>query len=407
MTKSIKVNGREYNFPKNPLVVVCVDGSQQEYIHAAIDAGVAPYLKSLMQGKGTYFVGECVVPSFTNPNNLSIVTGVPPKIHGICGNFFYDKELGAEVMMNDPKYLKAPTILAKFADEGLKLAVITAKDKLRKLLGHKMKGICFSSEKADVASVAENGIDNLLTLVGKPLPSVYSADLSEFVFEAGVKIFAKHRPDIMYLSTTDYIQHKAAPGTKQANDFYQMMDGHLAELDKMGANLVITADHGMHAKHNGEGKPNILYLQDLLDDKFGKGATRVILPITDPYVVHHGALGSYGTIYLESKISAKKIKDYIGQHAFVSHVYSKTQAVQKFELDGDRIGDIIVVSRQDAVIGTSVARHDLKALEVPLRSHGGLSEQQVPILTNRVIKSPDKSHRWRNFDAFHLGLNCQ
>ena len=59
------------------------------------------------------------------------------------------------------------------------------------------------------------------------MPSVYSADLSEFVFAAGVKLMERYRPDIMYLSTTDYIQHKHAPGTKVANDFYRMMDGYL------------------------------------------------------------------------------------------------------------------------------------------------------------------------------------
>ena len=108
-------------------------------------------------------------------------------MHGICGNYFYDRDAGTEVMMNDPKYLRARTILAAFADAGAKVAVVTAKDKLRKLLGHKMQGICFSSEKADQVTLAENGIDDVLALVGMPVPAVYSAELSEFVFAAGVE----------------------------------------------------------------------------------------------------------------------------------------------------------------------------------------------------------------------------
>ena len=52
-------------------------------------------------------------------------------------------------MMNDAKYLRAGTMLAALADAGAKVAVVTAKDKLRSLLGHKLTGICFSSEKAD------------------------------------------------------------------------------------------------------------------------------------------------------------------------------------------------------------------------------------------------------------------
>ena len=184
----ITVNGRTYHWMDRPLVVVCVDGCQYEYITAAVAAGAAPFLGRLLAGAGTCFIADCVMPSFTNPNNLSIVTGVPPAVHGICGNYFFDAERGEEVMMNDPRYLRAGTILAAFSQAGAKVAVITAKDKLRKLLGHRMKGICFSSEKADQVTLAENGIENVLDLVGMPVPSVYSAALSEFVFVAGVKL---------------------------------------------------------------------------------------------------------------------------------------------------------------------------------------------------------------------------
>src|ERR1700684_2075129 len=242
----VTANGRSYRWMDRPLVVVCVDGCEADYITQAVQAGVAPYLKSMME-KGDSRLGDCVVPSFTNPNNLSIVTGVPPAVHGICGNFFYDRENDEEVMMNDAKYLRAETIFARYAEAGAKICVITAKDKLRTLLGKGMKGICFSAEKADHLSYADNGLPGGLELVGKPLPTVYSADLSEFVFAAGVKILGKHRPDLMYLSTTDYIQHKHAPGTPMANAFYAMMDGYLQQFHAEGAVLALTADHGMNA----------------------------------------------------------------------------------------------------------------------------------------------------------------
>ena len=286
-----------YRWPERPVVVVCVDGCEPDYINQAIEAGVAPFLAGL-KDDGTCLTADCVVPSFTNPNNLSIVTGAPPAVHGICGNFFWDRDAGAEVMMNDAKYLRAGTIFAAFSEAGAKVAVITAKDKLRSLLGHQMQGICFSSEKADQVTLAGNGLTDIVGLVGMPVPSVYSAALSEFVFAAGVKLMARERPDLMYLSTTDYIQHKAAPGTQQANDFYAMMDRYLGELDALGAAIVVTADHGMNAKTDAFGRPNIVFLQDLLDDWYGAGVARVILPITDPYVVHHGALGSFATAYL-------------------------------------------------------------------------------------------------------------
>jgi len=386
-----------------PLVVVCIDGCQYEYITAAVAAGAAPFLGRLLAGAGTSIIADCVMPSFTNPNNLSIVTGVPPSVHGICGNYFFDPERGEEVMMNDPRYLRVGTILAAFSDAGAKVAVITAKDKLRKLLGHQMKGICFSSEKADQVTMAENGIENVLERVGMPVPSVYSAALSEFVFVAGVKLMEKERPDLMYLSTTDYVQHKTAPGTPAANDFYAMIDRHLARLDELGATIVVTADHGMNAKHGGDGEPNVIYLQDSLDAWLGKNKARVILPITDPYVVHHGALGSFALVYLPAAHAA--VAERIAALPGIETVLTRTEAAVRFELPSDRIGDLVVVSQLDTVIGTSRDRHDLSGLDVPLRSHGGTSEQKVPLIINRGVSKQPAGRRWRNFDAFDLGLN--
>ncbi|MFJ4288545.1 phosphonoacetate hydrolase [Cupriavidus sp. NPDC089707] len=404
MSSHIEVNGHRYQLPARPTVIVCIDGCEQEYINLAVQAGVAPFFASLAQ-RGTVLTGDCVVPSFTNPNNLSIVTGVPPSVHGICGNFFYDTEAGEEVLMNDARYLRAPTVLAAAAKAGAKVAVVTAKDKLRALLGHGLQGICFSAEKADRASVAENGIDDVLARVGMPLPSVYSADLSEFVFAAGVALLETERPDLMYLSTTDYIQHKHAPGTAGANAFYAMMDSYLQRLDALGAVIGVTADHGMNAKTDSLGKANILYLQQRLDECFGPAATRVLLPITDPYVAHHGALGSYATVYLPAGVDQRAVHDAIAALPGIELVLDKRAACERFELPADRIGDLVVVSERLTVIGTTPARHDLSGLDVPLRSHGGLSEQKVPLLFNRKVSAP-AGPRLRNFDILRLALNC-
>ncbi len=401
----ITVNGRRYALAHQPTVVVCVDGCEPDYIAQAVAHGHTPWMKEVL-ATGTVLTADCVIPSFTNPNNLSIVTGVPPSVHGICGNYLFDVASGTEVMMNDPKWLRAPTILAGLANAGQSLAVITAKDKLRTLLGHGMKGICFSAEKADEATQDENGIDEVLARVGMPVPSVYSAALSEFVFAAGVELMAhERRPDVMYLSTTDYIQHKHAPGTEGADAFYRMMDGYLGKLDALGCVIALTADHGMNAKTGMDGTPDVLYLQDVLDGWLGAGRARVILPITDPYVVHHGALGSFATVYLPNDVDAAALATRIATLRGVESVRSRQEAAAFFELPADRIGDLVVVSERSKVIGTSVARHDLSALEVPLRSHGGVSEQRVPLIVNRRLKDIDPDRRWRNFDAFDLVLN--
>ncbi|MFM0022520.1 phosphonoacetate hydrolase [Paraburkholderia azotifigens] len=408
--RNVEVNGRSYRFPVKPTVVVCVDGCEYDYLEAAVSAGVAPFIGKMLRD-GAAFKGDCVIPSFTNPNNLSIVCGVPPSVHGICGNYFWDPQAndgkGAEVMMNDPAYLRAPTLLAAAADAGAAVAVVTAKDKLRRLLGNKMKGICFSAEKADKVTLGENGIDDVLGLVGLPVPDVYSAGLSEFVFAAGVRLAQTRKLDLMYLSTTDYIQHKWAPGTEGANAFYAMMDGYLAQLDALGWVIGLTADHGMNAKHDPQtGEPNVVYLQDVMDEWLGARAARVILPITDPYVVHHGALGSFATIYLPPDANARQVIERLGGLKDIEVVLDNQAACERFELPNDRVGDIVVVSKKNTALGTRRDEHDLSGLTVPLRSHGGISEQVVPLIFNRRIdEARVAGKRLRNFDVFDLALN--
>ena len=401
--RAVTVNGRTYRWPDRPLVVACVDGCEPDYLTEAVAAGAMPYLSTVRAG-GTFRLADAAVPTFTNPNNLSIVTGVLPAVHGICGNYFYDRDADAEVMMNDPKYLRCPTILATFAAAGARVAVVTAKDKLRLLLGHGLDGICFSAERADRTTEAEHGLNDALRFVGRPLASVYSAELSEFVFAAGVKLLESQRADIVYLSTTDYVQHKHAPGTPEANAFYRMMDGYLGKLDALGATVAVTADHGMNGKTDAVGRPNILYLQDLLDGWLSPGAARVILPITDPYVVHHGALGSFATIYLPS--GAHGVADRLAAIPGIELVEAGMPACARFGLPPDRMGDLVVVGDRRTVLGTSAVRHDLSGLDAPLRSHGGIAEQKVPLVINRPPRSSIPAAGLRNFDVFDLALNA-
>lgn len=405
--EKITVNGRDYAWPDAPLVVICCDGSEPAYMEQAMADGIMPNLKKII-AKGENLRGKSVVPSFTNPNNLSIVTGRPPEVHGICGNFLFDRETGDEVLMNDPRFLRAPTIFAAFQKAGAKLVVLTAKDKLRLLLGHGLSfeggtAVCFSAEHADQCTMADSGIENVCELVGMDVPEVYSAELSEFVFAGGVKLLESMAPDLMYLSTTDYVQHKFAPGSDGSNAFYAMMDGYLGALDALGAIIVLTADHGMKDKHLADLQPDILYLQEVLDDWMGQGTARVILPITDPYVVHHGALGSFATVYVPDDTDTDALIERLRALEGVDVVYNRADGCRIFELPEDRMGDIIIVSRDTKVIGTTASRHDLSGLKEPLRSHGGLTEQVVPIILNR--KGVNLGADLRNFDVFSIGCN--
>ncbi|OLC49209.1 MAG: phosphonoacetate hydrolase [Acidobacteria bacterium 13_1_40CM_65_14] len=380
------VNGRTYRRPTGPVVVVCLDGSAFEYIERAIAAGVAPYLQSLVRSKFFRLVSSAL-PSFTNPNNVSIVTGVPPAAHGISGNFFLDRETGEAVMMNDASFLRADTILSAFSKAGARVVVVTAKDKLRRLLGHGVdtsRGLCMSTEAGGIA--------------------VYSAALSEETLAEGVRQLQSAPPDLMYLSTSDYVQHKYEPGDESANRFYAAVDRSLASIDATGATLVVTADHGMRAKADETGVPRAIYLQDVIDGWLGAGVARVILPITDPYVLHHGSLGSCAMVYLTSSIDAAAVAERIAGLKGIDLAVSHDQACAQFELPADRTGDIVVFSNGETVVGTRPGDHDLSALDAPLRSHGGRSEQLVPMLANRVIDMP-ASRCLRNFDAFDIALN--
>jgi len=401
---NVTANGRSYAWPRVPAIAICLDGCEPAYLDEAIKAGLMPALEKIKQ-KGTVRFAHSVIPSFTNPNNLSIATGRPPAVHGICGNYLYNPETGEEVMMNDPKFLRAPTVFQAFYDAGAKVAVVTAKDKLRALLGKGLKfddgrAMCFSAERSDTTTKAEHGIDNASKHFGLPVPEVYSAELSEFVFAAGVQLLKEFRPDIMYLTTTDYVQHKYAPGVPQANAFYEMFDKYLTELDALGAAIVVTADHGMKPKHHADGSPNVVYVQDLLDEWLGKDAARVILPITDPYVVHHGALGSFATAYLPKGADREAIMEKLAQVEDIILVLGREEGCARFELPEDRMGDIILISGENKTIGTSEHRHNLAALDEPLRSHGGLTEQEVPFIVNRVLPDLPNEPTLRNFDAF-------
>ncbi|MCC0031271.1 MAG: phosphonoacetate hydrolase [Brucellaceae bacterium] len=407
---NVTVNERDYPWPNTTAIAICLDGCEPAYLDDAIAAGLMPALEKI-KAKGTVRTAHSVIPSFTNPNNMSIATGRPPAVHGICGNYLYDPDTGEEVMMNDPKFLRAPTIFKAFYDAGAKVAIVTAKDKLRALLGHGLKfdegrAICFSSEKSDTTTVAAHGIDNASAWLGRPVPEVYSADLSEFVFAAGVKLLKEFKPDVMYLTTTDYVQHKYAPGDAEARAFYEMFDKYLAELDALGAAIVVTADHGMKPKHKTDGSPDVVYVQDLLDEWLGKDAARVILPITDPYVVHHGALGSFATAYLPKGADRADVMKRLADQDGITVVLGREDACARFELPADRIGDIVLVSGENKTIGTSEHRHDLAALKEPLRSHGGLTEQAVPFIVNRALPDLPEAPALRNFDAFMYAVTA-
>jgi phosphonoacetate hydrolase len=409
----IEVNGTHYRWPKQPVAVVCIDGGDPAYLQRFLAEGAIPNIaRFIKQGFST--VADGTVPSFTCPNNMSIITGTPASRHGISGNFYLDVKTGQAVVMTGPELLRGDTILSRFASAGAKVVSITAKDKLRKQLGKNLdvsKGnVSFSSEFASRCTLKENGIENVLELVGMAQPDMYSMELSLFVLEAGIRLLERDRPDLLYLSLTDYVQHKYAPEEAEAKRFYQALDRCFGRLEKLGAVVALTADHGMNDKSDAAGKPNVIWLQDALDAKFGKGDTRVICPITDAFVAHHGALGGFVRVWCTGRATPRQVMDAIHGIPGIESVMDKETACRVFELPADREADVVVISTASTCIGASAAAHDLSGLEGHrLRTHGGVSEAKVPIILSVPLNDEYKLRAGvstlKSYQVFDYALN--
>jgi len=403
------VNNRTYHVPPRPVVVICIDGCGDEYLSVSMAQGRMPRAFA-MSRDGYRGLVRGALPSFTNVNNAAIVTGAAPSVTGICGNFFLNPETGEEVMMNSPEFLRCPTLLLEAAKAGRKVAFITAKDKLRRVLGDglvELGGIAFSSEKVDEAQRATHGVDDAESIIGKPRPEIYSGDASVYVLEAGAALVEQGKADFLYLSLTDFMQHKYAPEEEASLAFYEALDTQIGRLLDLNCVVGITADHGMNAKNRPDGAPNVIYVQSLLDQEFGEGL-QVICPITDPYVVHHGALGSLVMVHIHGNQDVDAVAEFLFDQDGITEVYNREKAVKKLELAADRIGDLTVLCGRDYVVGRTPADHDLSVLKGGLRSHGGRYEEMVPMLLSRSL-NPEYAAKAagdpRNFDIFDFTCN--
>jgi len=175
----------------------------------------------------------------------------------------------------------------------------------------------------------------------------------------------------------------------------------------LGAIVGATADHGMNAKVNVDGTPNVLFVETMLTEKFGSGF-RVICPITDPYVKHHGALGSYVVVHMSDRSRINEVQKWLSLQPGITEVYEKEAAVRILEQPADRIGDLVVLSGRDVVVGRTPDHHDLKALDGTLRSHGGRYEEMVPFIISHPLNSQYRMRAGgdpRNFDIFDFTIN--
>ncbi len=408
---TVSVNGRTYRKPRRPTIVICVDGFDPAYLEHGLKAGLLPNLAKF-SAQGFAATARGVMPSFTNPNNTAILTGTIPAVNGISGNYYLDTRTGREVMMTDARMLRCDTILGAMSQAGVRVAGVTAKDKLREIMGYRLKnGIVFSSQKAKEATRANAGIDNVEAFVGRKTPDQYDPDLSYFVLDAGAKLVQTRAADLLYLSLSDVVQHTHAPDEPEAELFMSQIDRRIGRLVQLGAVVGVTGDHGMNDKAKADGSPNVVWLEDVLNAQFGPGAVRVICPIADPFVRHHGALGSFVRVYIKgdkSRLGAmmEKTRTLPG----IELVLTGAQTAKRFETPAEYEGDFAVISSRGTVIGSAAALHDLSALKGHrLRSHGGLTEQYVPFLISAPLNAAYRARAQRgdirSFDMYDYVLN--
>jgi phosphonoacetate hydrolase len=304
--------------------------------------------------------------------------------------------------------------MSEFSRNGAKVISITAKDKLRRQLQKDMilsnGSVSISSQFADRCTLAENGMEDVLRFVGRPQPDMYSADLSLFVLDAGIKLLDERRPDILYLSLTDFIQHAFKPGHPEADQFYKDLDSRVGRLEELGATVALTADHGMNEKTNDDGTPRVVWLQDILNTEFGEGRTTVICPITDAFVGHHGALGGFVRVYCQGNLTSDQVIEAIKDVPGLERVLSRKHVAHEFNLPIGPEGDVAVLGDLHTVIGGCEADHDLSGLKGHrLRTHGSLYEANVPIILSRPVTDEytrlAEEKRLHSYQVFDYAFN--
>jgi phosphonoacetate hydrolase len=438
---SISVNSKSYRVPSpsTSTAVITLDGAAPAYFSEAFSSNSMPFLQSQLSSnpeRAQYALCAACMPTYTNPNNMAIVCGTTPDVTGIVGNYYYDPETKQEVMMNEPDRLQCPTIFPSLVEHGVNVRILTAKHKLLRLLSN---GLPPSSDSVLAASM-ERATESPVNLGLTSAPDIYDPQISIALLETANRLMSSSSssststPSVYYLSTTDYVQHKYPPHAAEALEFMSSVDQQLAEMHAAGTRIVLTADHGMSDKHKYDGTPAVTYLQDSLEAAgFGPPRTRVILPITDPYVKHHSSLGGYATVYFEADQSYTEdditqcmsvLRDLPGVYT----VMNRLEASKAFNLpNDDRIGHIVVVSDELTALGKTLAYHvgqdsvsDVSAAQATLnenafnlRTHGGLSEMTVPMVVigkegdqiRPDVKRQMHNGSGRNFHAFDIALN--
>ena len=338
-------------------LVICIDGFSPAYLQHAD----TPTLDALV-ADGFYKEVQAMVPTVTNVNNVSIVTGAYPAQHGITSNYYRDRETGQSRYMETADFVLCETIFERVRRFGWRSALLTTKDKLRTLL----------ETDPSLSISAESPPAWLVDHLGAP-PSVYSLEVNHWLMAALREVMQREdAPELVYLSTTDYAMHKFAPEDEQSGWHLSRLDGLLGEALNAAQGevmVVVTADHGMLAKSRA---------LDLTRVLGGAGIQAEVIPIIkDRYVAHHQNLGGAAYVYLAGYHELPEAVSVLVEQPGVEDVLEADEAASRFHLHPERIGDLMVLATVDTVFGSLEAE---EAQAEGLRSHGSLHERTVPLI---------------------------
>ena len=341
---------------RRKILILCIDAGSHDYLAASDLPNIQELAKS-----GFYVHANAVIPSVTNVNNVSIATGTFPETHGITTNYHVDRATGKGEFIEDNRFLLAPTLFetakaCKFAD---KTALFVTKKKLLRML----------EAGTDIAVAAESPSSEYIHTVGRVEP-IYSAEINWWLLRAVHAVLRTDNPDLVYCSTTDWVQHKYAPD----EDISQQ---HLEELDRIIGNIVddepereiyITADHGMFAKTTAIDPGRVLTEHSI--------PASSIPIIKDRYVAHHGNLGGAAYVFLKDHADMTQAIQVLLNTSGIEEVHSAEDAAGTFRLHRERIGDLFVLADKTTVFG------ELETAVEPtaVRSHGSRHESYVPII---------------------------
>jgi len=339
---------------RRKILIVLVDGFGPDYL----EKSDMPNLKHMCR-EGAYKLGQAVIPSVTNVNNASLVTGCFPEDHGITTNYYYNRKTKSTVEMESSEFLLRPTIFERARTMGLRTAIVSSKDKVRTLC----------ARGADIQLSAEKpGLDYVKT-IGKQ-GNMYSPEVNYWSLRAARHILKYDRVDLMYLSTTDYMMHTYAPDEAPSLEHLHTLDKLLGDIvdDHPRLEVYLTADHGMNAKRQALDPALVLNAHSI--------AAEAIPIIRDKHTIHHQNLGGACYVYLDRRPDLAKAFELLKNTPGVEEIYKAPDAVRRFHLHPQRIGDLFLLAAEDTVFGELEQPRQV----VRVRSHGSRHESAVPLI---------------------------